>query len=166
MKNSLFKIFSITLILIFSNCSNNSSSEDSNMDVYSTFLCNGQQLGASKTISLSKVTNWSVTTQSTKDVISLGFTSPSNGQTYSGFLINSANGSHLHIGNNSNCTLQLMNGNNLYSCSNLTVNITHMASSINDYIEGTFSGNITLTCTSPFSTNIYLSSGSFKAPLK
>lgn len=155
-----------TLFFVFVNCSNNSSTEETSMDVYSTFLCNGQQLGASKTISLSDVTNWSVTTQSTKDQISLGFTSPSDGQTYSGFFINTATGSHLHTGINTNCKLNLMNGNNLYSCSSLTVNITHLATEINDYTEGTFSGNVTLTCTSPFSSNDYQASGSFKVPSK
>ncbi len=166
MKKLFTKILLISFIIIISSCSNNSSTDESNMNVYSTFLCNGQQLGASKTISISQITNWSLTTQSTKDLISLGFTSPNDGQTYSGFFINSANGSHLHAGNNTNCTLSLMNGNNLYSCSNLTVNITHMASVLNDYIEGTFSGNVTLTCTSPFSSNDYPVNGSFKVPLK
>jgi|GEM_PF-5517688 len=135
------------------------------LTVFSTFLCNGTQLGTSKTISTTSYTSWYIT-KGTKDIISLVFKSPLDGLTYSGFIIESPSGVPLKLGSNPNCQLSLMNGNNLYSCTTLNVNLTHMASTVNDTYEGTFSGNVILTVTSPFSSNTYPSSGSFKVPLK
>jgi hypothetical protein len=176
MKN-LFKIvLSASIVLLITSCNQNSPApatstpstpapQNTTLNVFSTFLCNGQQLGASAAISTNSITSWSLT-KGQKDLISLCFTSPADGQVYSGFLINSPNGTTLQLGSNTNCTLQLMNGNNIYSCSTLTVNLTHIATAVNDTYEGTFSGNVKLTVSSPFSMNTYPASGSFKVPLK
>ena len=176
MKNLFKTLLSASVVLLITSCNQNSpassssSSSSSNnnastINVFSTFLCNGQQLGASASISTNSITSWSLT-KGQKDVVSLCFTSPADGKVYSGFLINSPNGTPLQLGSNLNCSLQLMNGNNVYSCSSLTVNLTHIATTVNDTYEGTFSGNVKLTVSSPFSMNTYPASGSFKVPLK
>jgi hypothetical protein len=165
MKNLIVKLPILLLVLLLSACTKKPSSSSS-MDVYSTFSCNGKELGRSKSISLTSITNWMLTKQTNNDQISLGFTSPEDGKTYSGFFINSPKGSNFRLGTNTNCTLSLMNGNTIYSSSNLTVTITHFPSAVNDYCEGTFTGIVSVTSTSPISFNDYASTGSFKVPLK
>ncbi len=168
MKNLIVKLPILLLVLLLSACTKkpSSSSSMSSMDVYSTFSCNGKELGASKSISLTSITNWVLTKQTNNDQISLSFTSPEDGKTYSGFFINSPKGSRFSLGTNPNCTLGLMNGNTLYSSSKLTVTITHFPSAVNDFCEGTFTGIVSVSSTSPVSLNEYASTGSFKVPLK
>jgi hypothetical protein len=154
--------FAILLITCYG-CSDRSLTS---LDVYTTFSCNGQELGDTKTIVLPNLTDWGVTHGAVKDQISLGFKSPLDGKSYGGWIINSPDGTPLHIGSNPDCYLALMNGNNVYSSYHINVNLTHITTTINETYEGTFSGIVTKAISSPFSMNDYPCSGSFKAPLK
>ena len=153
--------------LILLSCEKSSTS--STMDVYSDFSINGMQFGCSETIDLEDITNslgWGVNNNggSESDVY-LSFISPQDGNRYIGFNLISRNGTTLKLGANSNCELYLLNGNTTYSSDEITINITHKASSVKDYYEGTFSGVVTEVDMSNWTSNDYQANGSFKVPL-
>ena len=150
-------LFSLSAIFLFAGCNS------SLVDVYSELSVNNIQYGASDQVDLSDQSTWlqfssTIDNNGKLDVL-LAFTSPSNGQAYSGFVISNINKS---LGNSSGATLSLMNGNTVLSCSNLSVTMTQIASGPGEFDEGTFAGTVTVTVTSPFSSNSYPCSGSFK----
>jgi hypothetical protein len=151
-------LLSLSAMFLFAGC--NSSNL---VDVFSELSVNSIQYGASDQVDLSDQSTWpqfssSIGSDGKLDVF-LAFTSPSNGETYSGFVITNVNKT---LGTSSGATLALMNGNTVLSCSNLSVTMTQIASGPGEFDEGTFTGTVTVTVTSPFSYNSYPCSGSFK----
>jgi hypothetical protein len=151
-------LLSISAIFLFAGC--NSSNL---VDVFSELSVNNIQYGATGEIDLNNESSWlgfSSTLDSNSDIdILMNFTSPSNGQKYSGFAITNISPS---IGTSTGAILSLVNGNNVLSCSNLSVTMTQIASGPGEFDEGTFTGIVTITVMSPLSSNSYPCSGSFK----
>jgi hypothetical protein len=132
-------------------------------------ICN--QLGVNESIANNVTWPWyliKVADPDNGDEIMMKFKSTKDGKSYAGFSISSNNGIPFTLGNNTKCTLSIVSGLDVYSCYDLTVNITKEASNINDCYEGTFSGNAKLVIGSQFppKTQNYPCSGSFRVPLK
>lgn len=172
MKNLFKTLLSASIVLLITSCNQNSPAPSPvtptpaaySVNVFSTFLVNGQQLGASAVVT--SLSGWQVSNGSQQNQISLCFTSPSDGKIYGGFFIKAPVGVPLHLGSNPNCSLTLMDVNHNYMCDTLNVNLTKITTTKNDTYEGTFSGNVTKTNGWPlFTNNVYPATGSFKVPL-
>jgi hypothetical protein len=156
------KIKFVLLLLIsipFFGCSSDSGS--SGFNAFFKFTLNGNTYDASKSISNPQLSLWgALLNQSSNQVdVLTSFTSPYDGEQYTGASFQNIPN---EIGTYTNISFSLMNGNELISCSNTEVHITAVGNSF----EGTFSGNFTITNTSPFSSSERSGSGSFKVPVK
>lgn len=166
------KIIYFTLFCaFFITCKKDETTNSGKIDVYSNFLFNGNQLGVKESVESNVTWPWYLIKDADADngdEIMMKFKSTKDGKSYAGFSISSNNGIPFKLGNNTKCTLSIVSGLDVYSCYDLTVNITKEATKINDCYEGTFSGNAKYIIGSQFPpiTQNYPCSGSFRVPLK